>query len=117
MKDEYGDPGWLNAIKIPPPWTLKGAVNCIVKHWLAAFSEVFGKRVSVAEKLLKSVQEYDGGRRDAKTEEDIIENTLGLFTAGEFVSCNLFKRDPQISLCRHSLLVRNILCYVSLIFY
>jgi hypothetical protein len=108
MKEDYGDPDWLQVVKIPPPWTVKSAVQCIIKHHVAVFTEVFGRKVSLAEKLLSLISKYQIGDfanvSAKKYEEDIIECTLGMFAAGEFAMDDIVRKDPKVAMCRQTLL-------------
>ncbi|CAG7817419.1 unnamed protein product [Allacma fusca] len=108
MKEDYGDPDWLNVVKIRPPWTAKSVVQCIIKHYVAVFTEVFGRKVSSAEKLLSLISQYKAGNfinsKSQIFEEDIIECVLGMFAAGEFAMDDIIRKDPIVATCRQTLL-------------
>jgi hypothetical protein len=115
MKEDFGD-GWLYALKIKPPWTLQSALQCIIAHWIAVFSFVFGSKALVhAESLMQAVKQHkkSWSLSNTKTsdisrkqdEEDIIELAVSLFNTGKLKKSSVLD-DVEIEMrtCRQALL-------------
>lgn len=37
----YGPTEWKMYVIIKPPWSMIAALKCVLKHWIAAISELF----------------------------------------------------------------------------
>jgi len=110
MKEDFGDI-WLYTLKVKPPWTVRTAIKCIILHWIAVFSYVFGSKALVhAEGLQELLKEYNGNvsklsskPEDLKQcEEDIAEMAISLLNAGKLNKSS--STEAEMLICRQALL-------------
>jgi len=111
MKEDFGE-NWHKCLKISPPWTLETGLKCLLAHWIAVFSFVFGRRKKEAEKLYEMVRKYNKessrnkNKEDSyRIEEDILELFVALINAAELNKSQILK-ERQFIYCKNTLLVR-----------